>query len=120
MKPGVKPVQIFGTKSSQASRAAERFFKERNIPLQVIDLKQKAMAPGEIKRFSDKFTLRGLLDTESSAYQDSGLKYLKVTDAELLLKIEKDPRLLKLPLVRAQHLVSLGNDPEAWKAMAAL
>ena len=44
-------VQIFGLKNSQATRAAERFFKERRIPIQFVDLKQKSMAPAEIKRF---------------------------------------------------------------------
>ena len=53
-------IQIFGLKGSQATRAAERFFKERGVKIQIIDLKQKAMAPGEIKRFIDKFNLQGL------------------------------------------------------------
>ena len=44
-------VQIFGMKNSQATRAAERFFKERRTSIQFVDLKQKPMAPGEIKRF---------------------------------------------------------------------
>ncbi|HYI98037.1 MAG TPA: hypothetical protein VEX68_31150 [Bryobacteraceae bacterium] len=57
-------VQIFGLKNSQATRAAERFFKERRITLHMVDLKQKPMSPGEIKRFIDRFGLAGLLDTE--------------------------------------------------------
>jgi arsenate reductase (glutaredoxin) len=50
-------IQIFGLKSSQATRAAERFFKERRIPIQMVDLKQKSMAPAEIKRFVGRFGL---------------------------------------------------------------
>jgi arsenate reductase (glutaredoxin) len=110
-------VQIFGLKNSQATRAAERFFKERRVPVQIIDLKVNPMAPGEIRRFIERFRLTGLLDTESKAYEDSGLKYLKVTDAELLAKIEREPKLLRLPLVRAAHLVSIGKDEAAWKSM---
>jgi arsenate reductase len=106
-------------KSSQATRAAERFFKERRIPLQLVDLKQKPMSPGEIKRFVDRFGLRFLLDTEGKAYVDAGLKYLKVTDDELLSRIERDPALLRLPLVRAANLLAVGQDEDGWKAMAA-
>jgi arsenate reductase len=110
-------VQIFGIKNSQATRAAERFFKERRVPIQLVDLKQKPMSPGEIKRFIDRFGLTSLLDTEGVAYANAGLKYLKVSDSELLGRIEKDPKLLRLPLVRGGNRVSIGHDEESWKAM---
>ena len=112
-------VQIFGIKSSQAARAAERFFKERRIPVQYVDLHKKPMAPGEIRRFVDKFTLSGLLDTESKAYTDPGLKYMKMSDAQWLAKIESAPQLLRLPLVRAGNRLGIGRDEEAWKSMIA-
>jgi len=110
-------VQIFGLKNSQATRAAERFFKERRIAIHMVDLKQKPMSPGEIKRFIDRFSLTGLLDTEGKAYIDSGLKYMKVSDSELLGRIERDPKLLRLPFVRCANRISIGHDEEAWKAM---
>jgi len=111
-------VQVFGVKNSQATRAAERFFKERRIPIQLIDLKVKPMAAGEIRRFIEKFSLLGLLDTTGKAYEDAGLKYLKASDSELLGKIEQEPKLLKLPLVRAGKHVSVGHDEAGWKVIA--
>jgi arsenate reductase (glutaredoxin) len=110
-------VQIFGVKSSQATRAAERFFKERRIAIQMVDLAQKPMAPGEIRRFIERFGIAGLLDTESKVYVDAGLKYLKTSDAGLLARIEREPKLLRLPLVRAGQKISIGDDEAAWKAM---
>ncbi len=110
-------VQIFGVKNSQASRAAERFFKERRVPIQFVDLKQRPMAAGELKRFVERFGWTGLLDTEGKAYADAGLKYLKLSDAELLGRIEREPRLLRLPLVRSAKILNVGHDEEAWKAM---
>jgi len=112
-------VQIFGLKNSQATRAAERFFKERRVAIQVVDLKQKPIAPGEIKRFIERFGWTGVLDSEGKAYVDAGLKYLRLTDSELLGRIEREPRLLRLPLVRAAKLLSIGHDEDAWKAMLA-
>ena|SRR5579872_1984049 len=111
-------VQIFGVKNSQATRAAERFFKERRVTIQMVDLRVKPIAPGEIKRFVARFGLTGLLDTEGSAYVDAGLKYLKLSEPELLAKIEREPKLLRLPLVRGGNQVSIGHDEEGWKAMA--
>jgi arsenate reductase (glutaredoxin) len=110
-------VQIFGVKNSQATRAAERFFKERRAQIQFVDLNRKPMAPGEIKRFIERFGLPGLLDMEGKTYVDAGLKYLKVSDSELLAKIEREPKLLRLPLVRAANRISIGHDEESWKGM---
>jgi arsenate reductase len=114
---GMNNVQIFGVKSSQATRAAERFFKERRVPIQMVDLAKKPMAPGEIHRFIEKFGLAGLLDTEGKAYVDAGMKYLKMSDAELMERIEREPKLLRLPLVRSGKHIAVGPDEAGWKAM---
>src|SRR5579862_6137753 len=113
----MRSVQIFGLKNSQATRAAERFFKERRVAVQFVDLKVKPMAPAEIRRFNDRFGLTALLDTEGKPYIDAGLKYMKMTEAELLSRIEREPSLLRLPLVRADKKLSAGRDEEAWKTM---
>ncbi len=110
-------VQIFGVKDSQAARAAERFFKERRAEMQVVDLKKKPMSGGEIKRFIERYGWAGLIDTEGKAYIDGGLRYLKLSDSEMLGRIEREPKLLRLPLVRAGNRLSVGRDEEAWKAM---
>ena len=110
-------VQIFGVKNSPAVRAAERFFKERRIQIHFVDLKQKPMSPGEIRRFIERFGLPGLLDTEGKSYIDAGMAYMKLSDAELLARIEKEPKLLRLPLVRAGGRISIGQDEASWKAM---
>jgi arsenate reductase-like glutaredoxin family protein len=110
-------VQIFGVKNSNATRAAERFFKERRIPIQFVDLKVKPMAPAEIRRFVERIGLDQLIDTESSAWIDAGLRYLKMTQADLLARVERDPKLLRLPLVRSGNRVSVGQDEAAWKEM---
>jgi arsenate reductase len=110
-------VQMFGVKSSQATRAAERFFKERRVAIQFVDLVQRPIARAEIKRFIDRFGLLELLDREGKAYVDAGLKYMKVDHAGLLARIEREPKLLLLPLVRAGNLLSVGHDERAWKEM---
>ena len=112
-------IQIFGVKNSQATRAAERFFKERRATIQMVDLKKKAIAAGEIKRFVERFGWSGVLDTEGNAYIEAGLKYLKLSETELMARIERAPALLRLPLVRSGQLVAIGHDEESWKTMLA-
>jgi arsenate reductase (glutaredoxin) len=110
-------VQIFGVKDSPAVRSAERFFKERRIPIHFVDLKQRPMAPGEIRRFIDRFGLDGLLDTTGKPWIDGGLGYLRLSDSELLSRTAKEPKLLRLPLIRAGGRLSIGYDEASWKAM---
>ena len=112
-------VQIFGIRNSQGTRAAERFFKERGWEIHIVDLKQKPMSPGEIKRFIERFGLAALIDTEGPAYADTGLKYMKLSDADLLERIAREPKLLRLPLVRAAAHLTIGRDEASWKAMAS-
>ena len=110
-------VQIFGVKNSQATRAAERFFKERRVTIHFVDLKRKPMAPGDIKRFVDRFGVGALLDSEGKAYIDAGLKYLRPSDSQLLEKIEREPSLLRLPLIRSGYRLSIGQDEDERKAL---
>ena len=113
----MQSVQIFGVKNSQDARAAERFFKERRVQIHLVDLAQKPLSPGEIKRFVDRFGLVGLVETEGKVYADMGLKYLKMSDVELLRKIAEQPKLLKLPLVRCGKRICVGRDEKGWAGM---
>jgi arsenate reductase (glutaredoxin) len=112
-------VQIFGLKNSSATRAAERFFKERRIPIHYVDRKLKPMSAGEIGRFVKKFGLPALLDKEGKAYTEAGLQHMIISEAGWLGKIETNPQLLKLPMVRCGNHLAIGADEAGWKAMLA-
>lgn len=110
-------VQIFGLKKSSATRAAERFFKERGIKVHFVDLAQKPIAKGELARFQQKFGSDGVLDKASKAYEDSGLPYLRLSEEGFLQKIAQYPAALNLPLVRGGKVLSVGEDKESWAKM---
>jgi arsenate reductase len=110
-------VQIFGVKGSQATRAAERFFKERRIEIQFVDLARRPMAPAEIRRFADRFGLANLIDRDGKPYESGELKYMKLSDTELIARFERDPKLIRLPLVRLGNQLSIGQNENAWKEM---
>lgn len=110
-------VQMFGLKKSAATRAAERFFKERRVKVQFVDLTQRPIAKGELTRFVQKFGLNALLDTGGKAYERSNLAYLRTTEDAIVARIIETPELLRLPLVRGGKVLTVGEDPEGWARM---
>jgi arsenate reductase len=113
-----QPVQIFGLQNDSATRAAQRFFKERRVPISLVDLNRKPMAAGELRRFVERLGALALADTEGRAWRDAGLGYMSMSDDELAERLLANQRLLRLPLVRAGNAFSAGRDEASWKRMA--
>ena len=109
-------VQLFGLRSSSATRAAERFFKERQVKIHFVDLNVRAIARGELNYFIQKVGLNALLDTTGKAYHEAGLEWLRVSDDGMIARVAEEPRLLNLPLVRFGKFVTVGEDVETWRS----
>jgi arsenate reductase-like glutaredoxin family protein len=107
-------IQVFGRDDSSATRAALRFFRERRIVVHYADLKKRPIAPGELRRFTERLGARTLLDETSKAYRDAGLGYLSMHDGEIAERVAKDSRLLRLPLVRHGNDVTAGLAEPTW------
>lgn len=112
-------VQVFGRNDSRETRAALRFFRERRVAAQFIDLARKPIAPGELRRFVDRLGARAVTDTEGKPWREAGLGYLRITDTELFERLIADQRLLLLPLVRVGKDVAAGGDAAAWRELLA-
>ena len=112
-------IQVFGREDSRETRAALRFFKERRLAVQFVDLRRKPMAAGELRRFVERLGAATLADTAGKAWTDAGLGYLRMTPDELAARLLADQRLLRLPLVRVANGFSAGRDEAAWKALLA-
>jgi arsenate reductase (glutaredoxin) len=108
-------IQVFGLERDQATRAAQRFFKERRVAVSFVDLRKRAIAAGELRRFVERLGARTLLDETSRAYRDGGLGYLRMDDGQVVQRLMADPRLLRLPLVRNGNDVSAGPAESTWK-----
>lgn len=109
-------IQVFGTEESQATRGAIRFFRERRVVVSFVDLRKRPMAPTELRRFTERLGARALLDETTKAYRDGGLAYLSMTDGEVVERLLRDQRLLRLPLVRHGHEVTAGKAEATWAA----
>ena len=109
-------VQVFGTRKSADTRKAQRFFAERRVKVHFVDLNERAASLGELKRFAQKFGIGALLDKESHRYLDLGLAHVRLTDERWLEKFVDEPLLLRQPLVRYQHRLTIGAAESEWKA----
>jgi arsenate reductase-like glutaredoxin family protein len=107
-------IQVFGREDSAATRAAQRFFRERRIVVHYHDLRKRPLAPGELRRFTDRLGATAVLDEATKAYQDAGLAYLRLDDAGIVGRVLADPRLLRLPLVRYGNEVTTGPAEATW------
>jgi len=112
-------VQLFGLAKSQATRKAQRFFSERRVPVSFHDLRKRAPAPGELRKWLDRFGIEGLLDEGSEGYQRQGLRYVSASDDDWLRRLSADPSPLRLPLARCGRDLAVGDDPAAWERFAA-
>jgi arsenate reductase-like glutaredoxin family protein len=112
-------VQLFGYEDSQPTRAALRFFKERRVEVHFVNLKQRPIALGELRRFVERLGAVSLLDPASKPYRDQGLQYLALDEAGVVGRVLANPRLLRLPLVRHGNDVTAGPAEAAWRAWLA-
>jgi len=112
-------IQVFGTEDSAATRNALRFFRERRIVVHFVDLRKKPIAPGELRRFTDRLGASALLDTESRPYREQGLAYLTADPAGITARLLADVRLVRLPLVRYGDDVTAGKAEDTWRAWLA-
>jgi len=106
-------IQIFGTKKCKETKKAERFFKERRIKFQSIDLNKKAMSLGELNSVLREISLEDLVDDTHPLYHDSLYPYTSDTDGKKGI-LQEYPELIKTPVVRNQKKATLGYQPDTW------
>lgn len=109
-------IQIFGKSKCFATQKAKRWFKERRIPVQEIDLLRYGMSAGELTSVVRAVGLDALVDWNAPGAET--LKYLAY-DADKLEKLLDEPKLIRTPVVRCGREAAVGEDPAAWEKFAA-
>lgn len=105
-------IQIFGKNKCFDTKKAERYFKERRIKYQYIDLGKYGMSRRELESVKAAVGLDALIDETD---QDFPLiQYLASNEAKLE-KLFEDPWLIKTPVVRNGKQTSVGYAPDIWK-----
>lgn len=107
-------IQIFGTKKCFDTKKAQRYFKERRIKFQFVDLNEKALSKGELRSVKNKVPIKELINDKSKEYSKSNLGNIRDEQIkeEILLN---NPKLYKTPIVRNGKEATVGYKPEIWK-----
>ena len=108
-------IQIFGTKKCNDTKKAERFFKERGIKYQFIDMKEKGMSKGEFTSVAQaNGGIANMLDMGCKD-QDALMLIKYISDEDKLGKILENQQVIKMPIVRNGKQSTIGYQPEVWK-----
>ena len=109
-------IQIFGTKKNFDSKKAERYFKERGIKYQFIDMKEKGLSKGEFQSVCKAVGgYNKLIDTDC---KDKDLLALitYIAEEDKAEKILENRSIIKVPVVRNGKQATVGYQPEIWKS----
>ena len=108
-------IQIFGTKKCNDTKKAERFFKERGIKYQFIDMKEKGMSKGEFTSVAQaNGGIENMINPE--AKDKDALALIKyIADEDKVDKILENQQVIKTPVVRNGKQATLGYQPDVWK-----
>lgn len=107
---------MFGVKKSADTRKALRFFAERRVRTHFVDLTVRAASLGELRRFAQRFGVRALVDVSSRRFDELGLRHATYSDERWLDKLADEPLLLRMPLVRNQNKLTIGDAESEWKS----
>ena len=108
-------IQIYGKTKCFETKKAERYFKERRIKYQFIDLVKYGMREGEYRSILRAVgSFDALLDKSGKAYADSFIEYLASQEAKEE-KLLEHQEIFKTPIVRNGRQATVGYQPEVWK-----
>lgn len=107
-------IQIYGVDKCFDTKKAERYFKERKIKYQLIDLNKVGLSKRELQSVKAAVGLTNLINKESKEYERLNLQNIRNDSVkeDLLLN---NPKLYKTPIVRNGSKATVGFEPEIWK-----
>ena len=107
-------IQMYVSKKNFDVQKAERFFKERRITVQVMDLKKHRLGEREVQVMARAGGLQTLIDREDKKVKEHPACYYN-QDSLLMSAILETPWLLKSPILRNGSKVTVGYTPDTWE-----
>ncbi len=105
-------IQIFGKSKCFDTKKAERYFKERRVKFQAVDLIKYGISRGELTSVIRAVGLEALIDQKNP---DAALLNYLAYDEDKVEKLLESPKLIKTPVVRNGKQATVGYQPEVWK-----
>ena len=107
-------IQIFGTKKSFDTKKAQRWFKERRITFQFIDMREKEMSKGELRSVAQAVGGIDALLNPKSKDEDTLALVQHLAESQRFDKLLENQQLLREPIVRNGRRATVGNCPDVW------
>ena len=105
-------IQIFGKNKCFDTKKAQRWFKERRVKFQAVDVKKIGMSLGELTSVKNAVGLANMIDEK---HPDAVLLSYLASDGAKLEKLYEDPTLLRTPIVRNGKKATVGYCPQVWE-----
>ena len=106
-------IQIYCGKKNFDAQKAERYFKERRIPFQALDLKKHKLGEREIRMMISAIGIEKLIDKDDKKVKEHPACYYNREDL-LIPAIQENPWLIRVPIVRNGNKMTIGYQPEIW------
>lgn len=108
-------IQIFGTTKCFDTKKAQRYFKERNIKVQFINLKEKSMSKGELTAVMQAVGGMDKLINPKAKDKDTLVLITYIADEDKFEKLLENQQILLTPIVRNGKQATAGYQPDIWK-----
>ncbi|GAB6104656.1 arsenate reductase family protein [Blautia glucerasea] len=108
-------IQIFGTTKCFDTKKAQRYFKERNIKVQFINLKEKSMSKGELTAVMQAVGGVDKLINPKTKDKDTLVLITYIADEDKFEKLLENQQILLTPIVRNGKQATAGYQPDIWK-----
>lgn len=108
-------IQIFGTKKSFDTKKAQRYFKERRIKVQFIDLKEKEMSKGELQSVMRAVGGIDAVIDPNAKDQDTVALITYLAESQKFDKLLENQQVMREPIVRNGQKATVGYCPDVWK-----
>ncbi len=106
-------IQIYCGKKNFDAQKAERYFKERRIPFQALDLKKHKLGEREIRMMISAIGIDKLIDRDDKKVKEHPACYYDREDL-LIPAIQENPWLIRVPIVRNGNKMTIGYQPDIW------
>lgn len=106
-------IQIYFHKRNFDVQKAERWFRERKISVQLVDLTRAKLGRRELENIRQRVGLDAMIDKEGKAWKECPARYAAGEEA-ILDALAADPRRLRLPIVRDGKQATVGYAPDTW------
>ena len=107
-------IQIFGTKKSFDTKKAQRYFKERRVKFQFIDLAEKGMSKGELQSVLRAVGGIDALVDPKAKDQDTVALISYLAESQKFDKLLENQQVLREPIVRNGRQATVGYAPDTW------